>query len=215
MKLSAKAKKAYDQVKDEATKMGDIKKLAKEIKQDHELAMELWSTREFHPRMLAVLIMDKKLLTQDLINTLDKDLQSNSTSEQSRIMDWLMANQLLKSKPTLALVESWIDSESVLQRKTYWYYEARRRWTGQPSPENTPELLVQIESKIASEAPPVQWAMNFTAGWIGVFDEQFRERCINIGKSTGLYEGEKIAKGCTPAYLPEFIRIEVEKRVPQ
>ena len=28
----------------------------------------------------------------------------------------------------------------------------------------------------------------------------------------GLYKDEKVAKNCTPSYLPEFIRIEVAKR---
>lgn len=54
--------------------------------------------------------------------------------------------------------------------------------------------------------------MNFTAGWIGIFDKQYRERCIAIGEKMGLYKGEMISKGCTPNYLPEFIAIEANKR---
>ncbi len=69
-----------------------------------------------------------------------------------------------------------------------------------------------IEANIAHEAPEVQWAMNFTAGWIGVYDEKNRSRAIKIGEETGLYKGEKVSKGCTPNYLPEFISIEVNKR---
>lgn len=42
----------------DSVKLGDIKNLAKEIKQDHDLAMELWTSHEVYPRMLAVLIMD-------------------------------------------------------------------------------------------------------------------------------------------------------------
>ena len=38
------------------TKLGDLRKIAKDIKKDHELAMELWSTEEFLPRLLAILI---------------------------------------------------------------------------------------------------------------------------------------------------------------
>jgi hypothetical protein len=61
------------------------------------------------------------------------------------------------------------------------------------------------------EGPEVQWAVNFAAGWIGVYDEKYRARCIQLGEKTGLYENG-IAKGCTPKYLPEFIRIEVNTR---
>lgn len=123
-----------------------------------------------------------------------------------------MANQLTKDKKKIALMESWKNSPSALQRRTYWYYQGRLRWTGQTPPDNTADLLSALEANITQEEPEVQWAMNFTAGWIGVYDEQNRARCIQIGEKTGLYKDEKVSKGCTPSYLPEFIRIEVNKR---
>ncbi|MBC2177058.1 DNA alkylation repair protein [Listeria booriae] len=194
------------------TKLGDLRKIAKEIKQDHELAMELWSTEEFLPRLLAILIMDKKLLTQDVLNELDKDMQTHPFGERNNLMDWLMANQLTKSKRTIALIESWENSSSALQRRTFWYYQARLRWTGQTPPENTEELLSAIEASIMQEEPEVKWAMNFTAGWIGVYDEKNRARCMQLGEKTGLYKDQVVARGCTPDYLPSFITIEVNKR---
>ncbi|WP_246456534.1 DNA alkylation repair protein [Listeria immobilis] len=197
---------------DEKTKLGDIRKLAKVYKKDHELAMELWSTKEYFPRLLAILIMDKKALDQAFLNQLDKDMQIHSYNERNNLMDWLMANQLMKDKKTIALMESWENSPSSLQRRTYWYYQARLRWTGQTPPDNTEDLLSVIETSIMQEEPEVKWAMNFTAAWIGVYDEKYRARCINIGEKTGLYKDEVVAKGCTPDYLPEFIAIEVKKR---
>ncbi|MBC1795410.1 DNA alkylation repair protein [Listeria booriae] len=194
------------------TKLGDLRKIAKEIKQNHELAMELWSTEEFLPRLLAILIMDKKLLTQDVLNELDKDMQTHPFDERNNLMDWLMANQLTKSKKTIALIESWENSSSALQRRTFWYYQARLRWTGQTPPDNTEELLSALEASIMQEEPEVKWAMNFTAGWIGVYDEKNRARCMQLGEKTGLYKDQVVAKGCTPDYLPSFITIEVNKR---
>ncbi|MBC1802212.1 DNA alkylation repair protein [Listeria booriae] len=194
------------------TKLGDLRKIAKEIKQDHELAMKLWSTEEFLPRLLAILIMDKKLLTQDVLNELDKDMQTHPFDERNNLMDWLMANQLTKSKRTIALIESWENSSSALQRRTFWYYQARLRWTGQNPPDNTEELLSALEASIMQEEPEVQWAMNFTTGWIGVYDEKNRARCMQLGEKTGLYKDQVVAKGCTPDYLPSFITIEVNKR---
>lgn len=211
IKPSLKAENILQQI-DSNTKLGELRKIAKEIKKDHELAMELWSTGEFLPRILAILIMNKKLLSEEVLNMLDKDMQSHPSKERTNLMDWLMANQLTKSKKTIALIESWENSPSALQRRTYWYYQARLRWTGQTPPDNTEELLSAIEANIAKEKPEVQWAMNFTAGWIGVYDEKYRERCMKIGEKTGLYKDEIVAKGCTPNYLPEFITMEVNKR---
>ena len=73
-------------------------------------------------------------------------------------------------------------------------------------------MVTAIEAKISQEQPEVQWAMNFTAGWIGVYEEQYRKRCVIIGEDTGLYKDETVSKGCTPNYLPEFIMIESNKR---
>jgi 3-methyladenine DNA glycosylase AlkD len=211
IKRSSKAENILSQINSN-TKLGDLRKIAKDIKKDHELAMELWATKEVLPRLLAILIMDKKLLSQEVLDKLDKDMQTHAFEERNNLMDWLMANQLAKDKKTIAWMESWKNSPSSLQRRTYWYYQARLRWTGQTPPDNTEDLLSAIEATIEQEEPEVQWAMNFTAGWIGVYDEKNRARCITLGEKTGLYKDEMVSKGCTPDYLPEFITIEVNKR---
>lgn len=210
MKHSPKAENILAQI-NTTTKLGDIRKIAGTIKKDHELAMELWSTQKFLPRQLAILIMDKKQLTQQVIDRLDKDIQQHTFNEKLQLMDWLMANQLSKDKNTIAFMETWENSPSPLQRRIYWYYQARLRWTGQTPPPNSEELLSKIESHIEKEAPEVQWAMNFTAAQIGIFEEKHRSRCVGLGERTGLYKDEMVSKNCTPNYLPQFIAMQVEK----
>jgi 3-methyladenine DNA glycosylase AlkD len=211
MKLSSKSKDIYVQINAETTKLGDLRKIAKDIKKDHELAMELWSTRQFLPRLLATLIMDKKQLSQELIDTLDLDIQNHDFEERNQLIDWLMANQFSKDKKTIALMESWENSPSVLQRRVFWYYQARLRWMGNTNHSNTEYLLMAIEANMPNEQPEVQWAMNYTAGQIGKWQEVYRARCISIGEETGLYKDEVVSRGCTPSYLPKFIPIEVAK----
>ena len=211
MKLSIKAKEIYTQISQQGTKLGDLRKIAKEIKKDHDLAMELWSTGEYFPRLLANLIMDKKQLNQAAIDKLDSDIRSHEPEERIQLIDWLMANQLSKDKKAIALMESWEDSASTLQRRLFWYHQARLRWMGNTNHSNTDALLTSIEKKIVTEEPEVQWAMNYTAGQIGKWQEEHRARCISIGEKTGLYKDEMVPKGCTPSYLPEFIAIEVAK----
>lgn len=210
MKLSSKAENIFDLINDK-TKLGDLRKIANDIKKDHDLAMELWATGKYLARQLAILIMDKKHLSQELIDRLDKDIKRHKEDERNQLIDWLMANQLSKDKKTVALMESWENSPSSLQRRIFWYYQGRLRWMGQ-TPPNNEALLSKIEKQIEKEEPEVQWAMNFTAGWIGVYDKKYRNRCIALGEKTGLYKGKMVSKGCTPEYLPEFITIESNKR---
>lgn len=211
MKLSTKAEKILSQINDK-TKLGDIKKNANDIKKDHDLAIELWATGKYVARLLAVLIFDKKLLSQEFIDKLDNDIKKDKEGERNQLFDWLMANQLTNDKKTVALMDSWENSPSSLQRRIYWYYQGRLRWMGKTPPTNNDELLSKIEKQIQKEEPEVQWAMNFTAGWIGVYDKKNRKRCIALGERTGLYKGKMVSKGCTPEYLPEFIAIESNKR---
>ena len=205
------AKEILAQINDNSTKLGDLRKLAKEIKINHQLAMELWSTKQYLARQLAVLIMDKNLLSQELIDQLDQDIQQHVEDERIQIIDWLMANQLSKDKKTIALMKSWINSPSSLQRRIFWYYQGRLRWVGQTPPSNSEELLSVIEKRIECEKPEVQWAMNFTAAQIGIFQEKYRTRCIHLGERTGLYKDEIVARNCTPNYLPNYIAVQVAK----
>ncbi|RZK39314.1 MAG: DNA alkylation repair protein [Pedobacter sp.] len=211
MNISSKAKEILERITKETTKLGDLRTIAKEIKKDHGLAMELWSEGGFLPRQSAILIMDKKMLSEDVIDKLIEDITRHENDERDQLIDWLMANQLSKDKKTIALMESWEDSQSSLKRRVFWYYQARLRWVGQVPPPNTEYLLSAIESRILDERPEVQWAMNFTAAQVGIFQPNLRFRCVAIGETTGIYKDEIVPRGCTPNYLPQHIAIQVSK----
>ncbi|WP_294821515.1 DNA alkylation repair protein [uncultured Flavobacterium sp.] len=212
MKLSETAESILLDIESGAARMGDLRKIAKEIKKDHKLGMELWGTGKFHPMLLAILIFDAKSLGFDAVDRLLEDIDRHDGDDRLQLADWLMANQLLKDKKLAAQVQSWQDDPAPLKRRIFWYHQARLRWTGQVPPNNTAGLMEAIENSIAGESPEVQWAMNFTAGWIGVFDTLYRNQCITIGEKLGLYKDEMVAKNCTPSYLPKFIEIEANKR---
>lgn len=211
MKLSTKAEKIFAQISGMNTKLGDLRTIAKDIKQDHGLAMELWATGVFFARQLAILIMDKRQLLEQAIDDLINDINQHENNEKLQLIDWLMANQLMKDKRTIAFLTSWENDPSSLKRRIYWYYQARLRWMGKIQPDSE-QLLFKIEKKIENEEPEVQWAMNFTAGWIGVYEKKCQDRCVALGEKTGLYKEQMVSKGCTPDYLPEFIAIECKKR---
>lgn len=212
MALDISTEDLLSQLNADTIKLGEIKKIAKEIKKDHDLALELWASESFYPRMLAVLIMDKKQLTQNLITQLAEDLRVHEMEQRLQIADWLLANQLMKDKKLVVLLESWEKETPPLLRRWFWYHQARLRWTGKTPPDNTVDLLNSLETDMANAESEVQWAMNFAAAQIGIYEPEYRERCIELGERLGLYKGDPVARGCTPDYLPEHIRIEVAKR---
>lgn len=212
MALSPRAKKLVAEITKEGVKLGDLKAQGKAIKKDHALAMELWSTGEYYPRMLATLIFDAKLLTPDVVDQLAADMLQHDTVERCQLADWPLANQLAKDKKLVALMATWEQNPAPILRRWFWYHQARLRWVGQTPPGNSADLLDSLEGEMAKAEPEVQWAMNFCAGQIGIHEPKFRARCIKLGKALGLYKDEHVSKNCTPSYLPEFIRIEVAKR---
>lgn len=192
-------------------KMGDIKKRAKAIKRNHDLAWALWETGAHYSRMLAALIFDTKQLTPQNIETLAADLAASDDEQRNYISEWLLANQLTKNKTLSAFLTECEQHQNPVLRRLFWYHQARLRWTGNSKETNSEQLMASLESRLASEDPMVQWAMNFCAGQIGTYEPEYRDRCIQLGESTGLYRDEKVPKNCTPNYLPEFIRIQVSK----
>jgi len=212
MALSARAKKLVAEFARADVKLGDLKKRGGEIKKDHDLATELWSTGDYYPRLLAILIFDDKLLTEKTVDRPASDLLRHDAKQRNQLTDWLLANQLSKNKKLASLMTPWEKNPSTILRRLFWYHQARLRWVGQAPPGNSAALLDSLEKGLANAEPEVQWAMNFCAGQIGIHEPEFRSRCIKLGEALGLYKDEHVAKNCTPSYLPEFIRIEVAKR---
>jgi hypothetical protein len=147
--------------------------------------MEFWTQGDYYPRLLSTLIFDKKRLTENDIDQLATDLLTHEEDERNQLSDWLLANQLTKDKKLVALMETWQENSSPMLRRWFWYYQARLRWMGRtPPPENSAVLLNSLEESIRIEEPEVQWAMNFCAGWIGIFEPNFRSRCIKLPRMT-------------------------------
>lgn len=64
-------------------KMPEVRKLAKIIKKDHELALALWDTGIHEARILASLIADPKQVTPELIDSWTKDFTSWDVCDQA------------------------------------------------------------------------------------------------------------------------------------
>lgn len=206
------AKMYLEQLNHEEMAMGKIKAMAKTVKKDHDLGLALWSTGRYYPRLFASLIFDKKKLDLALIEALMVDLDVHDEKDALRISEWLLANQLVKAKATIKLLEGFQHHELPMLRRLFWYYQARLRWTGKTDYTNTCQLVEDIEANLEGEEAIVQWTMNFLAAWIGIFDKKYRDQMVALGQRLGLYIEEVAPKGCTPNYLPDFIGVEVKKR---
>ncbi len=185
-------------------KLGDIRALAKTIKTDHELALELWATGNVEAQLLATLVMKPRALSTDELERL------THTTTYGQVADWMNSYVVAKHPDRESLRERWMNDANVWAARSGWQLTASRV-NKDADGLDLSALLDRIEREMPDAKPEVQWTMNFTLGAIGIHHADHRERAIAIGESIGLYQDWPTAKGCTPPYAPVWIR-EMAKR---
>jgi 3-methyladenine DNA glycosylase AlkD len=185
-------------------KMGDIRTLAKKIKTNHSLALELWETGNVEARFLAILIMKPENLSA---LELDKLVRSEKFTH---VADWMSAYVINNHPEKEALREKWLKSNDSMALRAGWSLTANRV---EKSPEglDLPALLDRIEKEMPGAAPEAQWTMNFTLAQIGISVPELRERALSIGEKLGIYRDYPVSKGCTSPFAPIWIREMVRR----
>ena len=185
-------------------KLGDIRALAKKIKTDHELALELWDTGNVEAQLLATLILEPDSLSADELDKLTR------TVTFSHVADWLNSYVVAKHPEKEALREKWMKSKERWTARAGWNLTASRVSSGADGLDLS-ALLDRIEAEMPKAKPEVQWTMNNTLAAIGIHHAKHRKRAIAIGEEIGLYRDWPVSKGCTPPYVPVCVA-EMVKR---
>lgn len=179
-------------------KLGDLRKVAKQIKTNHQLALELWNTGNVDARFLSILIMNTNVLTADELDALVCSVKF------TRVADWLNSYVINKHPEKEKLRLKWLKSANVMATRSGWSltYE---RVNKSPEGLDIPAILDRLEKEMGNAAPEVQWTMNFTLAAIGIKFAGHRERAIAIGETLGLYRDYPVSKGCTSPFAPIWI----------
>jgi len=187
--------------------MGDLRALAKKIKTDHELALQLWKTGNIDAQLLAILLMKPKSLSAA---ELDKMVRA---ARFAWVADWLNA-YIVKEQPPAdkeTLRIKWMKDDDGWAARAGWNLTASRIAKGADGLD-LPGLLDRIESEMADAPPETQWTMNNTLIEIGVHHAKHRKRAIAIGEKIGLYKDWPVSKGCTPPYVPVCVPEMVKRQ---
>lgn len=186
-------------------RLGDIRKLAKEIKVNHELALALWETGNIDARLLATLLIKPKNLSAA---ELDRMVRSVSFVQ---VADWLNS-YVVKSHPDKeTLRQGWMTTGHPWAARAGWSL-THERIGKSPQGLDLPALLDRIESEMRDAAPEVQWTMNFCLAGIGIHFPKHRKRAIAIGETLGIYRDYPVSKGCTSPFAPIWINEMVRRQ---
>lgn len=187
-------------------KLGDIRTLAKKLKTNHELALELWGTGNVEAQLVATLVMKAKALTPDQLDTLTR------STTCAQVADWLNAYVVAQHPGKDALREKWMTAKDKWAARAGWNLTASRINKGAADDLNLPALLDRIEKEMPKAAPEVQWTMNNTLAAIGIHHAGLRKRAVAIGEKIGLYRDWPVSKGCIIPFVPVWVEAMVQRK---
>lgn len=186
-------------------KLGDIRNLAKKIKTNHKLALELWETKNIDARLLAILILKPKELSAKELDRMVRSL------DFPQVSDWFNV-YVLKEHPDKELLrEEWMNSDNIWAVRSGWSLTAGKV-AKDVAGLNLEKLLDTLESKMPGSAPEVQWTMNTTLAYIGIYHPKHRNRAIKIAEKLGIYRDYPVSKGCTSPFAPIWINEMVKRQ---
>ncbi len=188
--------------------MGDIRALAKKLKANHELGLELWETGNVDARLLAILLITPKKLTAKQLDAMVK------AATFGWLADWLNSYVVKAHPEKEALRETWMKAHTV---KDPWSARAGWNLTAERvarSPEgiDPKALLDRIEKEMGKADPAAQWTMNSCLVQIGVHQKPLRKRALAIAEKLGVYRDYPVSKGCTSPFAPVWIDYMVKKQ---
>jgi 3-methyladenine DNA glycosylase AlkD len=158
----------------------DMRKLAKEMGQDHNLALELWKTGIAEARMVAAMVDDPAKLTEEQMEDWVKDFNSWDVCDQV-CMNLFERNQLAWKK-----IIDWSAREEEFVKRAAFSLIACLAWHDKKaSDEKFIELFPVIVRGATDERNFVKKAVNWALRNIGKRNLNLNEAAIGAAKEIG------------------------------
>lgn len=192
-------------------KMGDLRNIAKKIKTDHALAVELWETGVLEARLLAMLVCKPKEFSADQLDAMVRQVPHPPHMAPSQLGDWL-SSYVIKSHPEKeALRQKWMQDADPMASRAGWSLTAERV-VKSPEGLDLSGLLDRIEREMPGAPPPAQWTMNYVLAEIGIHFSELRARALALGEKMGIYRDYPCSPGCTSPFAPIWINEMVARK---
>lgn len=185
--------------------MGDIRAIARKIKVDHDLGLQLWQTGNLDAMLLATLVLRPALLSDDDVERMVASVT------YGWLADWLMTHVVKQHPDKEALRLRWMHSDHPMLARAGWSLTTERV-VKNPDGIDPGELLDRLDREMGSAPAPAQWTMNYCLAEIGIRFAEHRERAVAIGERLGLYRDYPVSKGCTSPFAPIWIAEMVSRQ---
>jgi 3-methyladenine DNA glycosylase AlkD len=189
---------------DHGINLTDVRALAKRLKTQHELALQLWATGDTAARLLATLVGRPKAMSAAELDAMVHDIRS------PKLLDWFIVNVVKPSRHAEELRLRWKDGDELVGRAGWSLTTERVVKSSQGL--DLDALLEQIEKEMKRAPAQKQWAMNHCLAEIGIHHPKLRKRAIKIGERLAVLIDYPVSPGCTAPYAPVWIAEMVRRR---
>ena len=189
-------------------KVGDLKKIVKKVKKDHELSLELYATGNTDAMYLAGLIADENQITKEQLEDWADKAYWYYLSEFT--VPWLTA----ESRFGHELGMDWIESDEERFASAGWATLANLIALKDDEELDLTEIdeLLDCISKTIKYVPNrVRYAMNGFVIAVGSYVKDLTDRAIEIGEMNGKVEVTMAGTACKVPFAPQYIEKVIDK----
>lgn len=191
---------------DHGVNLGKLRAVAKRLKTQQELSVELWRTGDTAARLLALLICRPKAFSRDELDAMLRE------ARRPKVHDWLVNYVVKKSPHAEDLRASWFADANPVVASAGWALTTDRV-ARKPEGLDLAGLLDVIEKDMKDAPERLQWAMNHCLAQIGIEHPSLRARAIDIGERLEVLKDYPTPPNCTSPFAPIWIT-EMVRRQP-
>jgi 3-methyladenine DNA glycosylase AlkD len=190
---------------DHGVNLTKLRAVAKRLKTQQQLAVELWQTGDTAARLLALLVCRPKAFTGD---DLDRMLRE---SRAPKVHAWLVNYVVKKNQHAEELRLAWFADGDPAVASAGWELTTERVGT-RPEGIDLDGLLDTIEAEMKQAPDNLQWAMNECLARIGITSPALRARALEIGERLEVLKDYPTPPGCTSPFAPTWIAEMVRRQ---
>ena len=190
---------------DHGVNLSKLRALAKRLKTQQELAVELWRTGDTAARLLALLICRPQAFGRDELDAMLRE------SRTPKVHDWLVNYVVKKNPHSEELRLAWSADPDPVVASAGWALTTERV-AKMPEGLDLAGLLDVIEAEMKDAPDRLQWAMNHCLAQIGIEHAEHRARAIDIGERLQVLKDYPTPPNCTSPFAPVWITEMVRRQ---
>ena len=173
-----------------------LRKLAKQVGRDHELALALWQSDVYDARIIALLVDDPKQITPEQVERQVEELAGGYLAHVFSSCD----APLSKTPFVRDQADRWIESDDPVRRRCGYgliYEMSKSKKRSAPDEAYFLQRVRQINTRYPDETPSVQFSMGTALMGIGKRSATLNRAALRVARKIGPIEFDDTGK-CDP-----------------